>query len=684
MLFTDLISNNLLQARKFCYNVYMSRPQLVVSENSNLPILIIDREGSIGIGLYARLKDHLQIVLVGGREPQVSHNLVFLPLHQQIPTIPKDTYSHIFLIAQEEKDVMDLLPSCAEKAKNDNAKLIIGFVSDSVRHELIMHIFSSYEHVVVVLIKDIFGSPIESHMPNYIEKLFYQAKRKGAIQLSHMGLRKLYPIQYEDVIVELLKLAFGASQTRAFFYLFCKFPVTELGLAHALQKSDPLLKIDFTDGGKSGGEIVPEGGIFLLPETYPVLKKLYAAYTAYTVGKEKKEEVGSFPKQQEQEAARAEEKFLTIKQTENKLLYPILFCLIFLVIFASLPALSTTYLGFQAKQLLLQSKNSLEKGDTKNAKKSAVAAYTTLELTKKTASVLLWETNAIGLTQVASSVEDPLQTGTILATEMQRVANTIELTKNVIAGYTLHPAEDIHTVTSNMKHILFTAQNMMQDPAIPISLKQQLGKQLDATATFSNVIDGLPAFLSVDGKKTYAVLFQNNMELRPGGGFIGSYGLLTLDKGKIVDFTIHDVYDADGQLKGHIEPPFPIRRYLPSAHWYLRDSNFDVDFLKNASQVAFFLQLETNQPVDGVIGVDLSFVKALIAASGSVFVPSYKETVTADNFFLLTEDHAEKNFFPGSTQKKRFSGKSFRCITRESCNRKYQIRSALIEYCTCC
>jgi hypothetical protein len=37
-----------------------------------------------------------------------------------------------------------------------------------------------------------------------------------------------------------------------------------------------------------------------------------------------------------------------------------------------------------------------------------------------------------------------------------------------------------------------------------------------------------------------------------------------------------------------------------------------------------------------------------------VYVPDYQVTVTPDNFYLLTETNSEKNFFPGSTQKKDF------------------------------
>ncbi len=44
------------------------------------------------------------------------------------------------------------------------------------------------------------------------------------------------------------------------------------------------------------------------------------------------------------------------------------------------------------------------------------------------------------------------------------------------------------------------------------------------------IADRLPSILGKDGRKTYLVLFQNNMELRPTGGFIGSFGLFTFDR----------------------------------------------------------------------------------------------------------------------------------------------------------
>ncbi|HSW97730.1 MAG TPA: DUF4012 domain-containing protein [Candidatus Saccharimonadales bacterium] len=170
---------------------------------------------------------------------------------------------------------------------------------------------------------------------------------------------------------------------------------------------------------------------------------------------------------------------------------------------------------------------------------------------------------------------------------------------------------------------------------------------------FVPLVPMAPEMLGMKGQRTYLILFQNNMELRPGGGFIGSYGIVSFNKGQMSPLTIHNVYDADGLLHKHIEPYFIGRRYL-QVHLYMRDSNFDVDFVKSAQKVAFMLQQETGQKVDGVIAIDLSFVKSLIQVISPVYVWQYNDTVNAGNFFLLTETHADKHSFYGSTQKQDF------------------------------
>ena len=63
------------------------------------------------------------------------------------------------------------------------------------------------------------------------------------------------------------------------------------------------------------------------------------------------------------------------------------------------------------------------------------------------------------------------------------------------------------------------------------SLTDQLPKLRQKINQLRNVLPLIPAFIAQDSKKTYLVLFQNSTEIRPTGGFIGSYGLLTFEKG---------------------------------------------------------------------------------------------------------------------------------------------------------
>jgi hypothetical protein len=116
--------------------------------------------------------------------------------------------------------------------------------------------------------------------------------------------------------------------------------------------------------------------------------------------------------------------------------------------------------------------------------------------------------------------------------------------------------------------------------------------------------------------------------------------------------TLHDVYDADGQLKGHVEPPFALRRYLGAPHWYLRDSNYSIDFPKNAERAQFFLQKETGESVSGVVSVDATALEDLLAVTGPIRLPDYNQSLTAENAFSLLETKTQEKFFPGSSQKK--------------------------------
>lgn len=167
----------------------------------------------------------------------------------------------------------------------------------------------------------------------------------------------------------------------------------------------------------------------------------------------------------------------------------------------------------------------------------------------------------------------------------------------------------------------------------------------------ADIAGRLPSLLGIDTQKTYLVLLQNNMELRPTGGFIGSFALLNFSGGRLVDAPVYDVYSADGQLKGHVEPPEAIKKYLGEANWYLRDSNWDADFPTSAKRAEWFMDKTIEVPVDGVVAIDLEFVRQLIASQGGLDIADFDMKLTKDNFYEVIQNEVHKDFFPGSRKK---------------------------------
>lgn len=179
------------------------------------------------------------------------------------------------------------------------------------------------------------------------------------------------------------------------------------------------------------------------------------------------------------------------------------------------------------------------------------------------------------------------------------------------------------------------------------------------------VASRIDLLMGAKGPKKYLVVFQNNMELRPTGGFIGSFAVVSVDGGRVLDIDVQDVYSADGQLKGHVEPPAPIKDILGVASWYLRDSNWAPDFAETAQRIEWFLDKEIDQQVDGVVGVDLNLLKGFLDVVGEVDVIDYNQSVTSKNVYQVTQNEVESNFFPGSTKKAGFLTALSRALTFE-------------------
>ena len=213
-------------------------------------------------------------------------------------------------------------------------------------------------------------------------------------------------------------------------------------------------------------------------------------------------------------------------------------------------------------------------------------------------------------------------------------------------------AKELNSLTEDLAYI---------DQKIPdyipnrLKIKNDLSAVIELVQRTKKFSPFVEEILAKGTEKKYLLLFANNMEIRPGGGFIGSYGVLTLNDLTFEDLKIYDVYDADGQLIGHVEPPESVRKYLNQPHWFLRDSAYSGDFVENYNTAQFFLRKEVNlTDFNGGILLTTSSIQNILSAFGKFYLPDFKESITADNFYIIAQIHSEKNFFPGSTQKKSF------------------------------
>lgn len=598
------------------------------------PILIVDKLGILGEALATQVSQESLVIFVSGKALE-NENVIHIPYVKKIPTIPDNTYSHIFIIDEYGIISKEFISSFIKKAKHDNSVITLSININLITEEYIYNYISLYEKAKVVVTGDIFANNIIYDPKTYINEFISSIIKDNKIDIPGDGAIATNAVYLDDVVTAILQAGFIESEDNRVFFAYPIKKFSLMTLAHMFQKIDPFVKIDFVKNKKLKKEKIDLSlnGKYLLAEDYDLESKIKKLDLA-------KKDVEEVKREVEKNSSSSRFKISTI-------FTGILLTLIFFFILPLIVTFSFLGIGgFFAKDLI----SSIESQDLSRAKVSALSAHKFFNLAKSSSVLLQRQAEILGQEKSLSFLSDKINQGIEVSYTASSLLNSFQNLKNIISAKEGSEKEFMKAL-DDFKNALVVYQKEKKQGIIPKKIDDKLS---DLISFASSTIDVWPQVIGFNGEKTYLVLLQNNMELRPGGGFIGSFAILKLNNGKVKDFNILDVYDADGQLKGHVEPPFPIRRYLPSIHWYLRDSNFDVDFSKSAIASAVFLNTEMRQAVDGVIGVDLVFVKNLLSAIGPVKVIDYNETVTAENLFTVTNSYVEKDFFPGSTKKKDF------------------------------
>lgn len=172
-------------------------------------------------------------------------------------------------------------------------------------------------------------------------------------------------------------------------------------------------------------------------------------------------------------------------------------------------------------------------------------------------------------------------------------------------------------------------------------IKKQVGEQNE------DLLQLAPRLLGFTKPITYLMLFQNNTELRPSGGFIGSYAVIRLDKGNVniikVDGT--ENLDVDTPESWKVAPPEPIKKYLGLGQWYFRDANWSPDFSESAKKALELYKGEGGaeaENIEVVAAITPTVLEKILEKIGPVTVDD--EEFTAKNITEKLEYEVEYNY----------------------------------------
>jgi hypothetical protein len=154
-------------------------------------------------------------------------------------------------------------------------------------------------------------------------------------------------------------------------------------------------------------------------------------------------------------------------------------------------------------------------------------------------------------------------------------------------------------------------------------------------------------FTQKDGEiKTFMLLLQNNMELRPGGGFLGQYAIIKIKDGEVLSSYFEDANLLDQRIKAKVPTPYPFERMMQLKNWKFRDSNFSPDFPINVEKAKYFYRLsgKGSTAFDGVIAINAQVLNDILKLTGPITVPGYATEFNSDNAFLKLEEVVEKQY----------------------------------------
>jgi len=319
--------------------------------------------------------------------------------------------------------------------------------------------------------------------------------------------------------------------------------------------------------------------------------------------------------------------------------------------------------GFtQLQQATLDLLNS----DIKNAQKSIDGAIYNFEQAKDT-----MDNNYVWLQKITKII--PFASGQltsreniILAGQSLSKANKELLTivNNINSQEKNNLGQTINIISDNLKNANYYYADALEkivsvdESVLPLEyqsffkeFKVILASLVNDLQNIEQLSSSLKEIFGAEGYRRYLLAFQNPNELRPTGGFLGSYAVIDIKDGKIQNLEVPPAgsYDMRGYNTAFVEPPAPL--LLLNKRWEFQDSNWFPNFPDSAQKMMWFYQKSKEKTVDGVIAINSNVLEKLLTVFGPIKDEERDLTLSSEDALQQIRTNIEENKYKSRQQK---------------------------------
>ena len=144
----------------------------------------------------------------------------------------------------------------------------------------------------------------------------------------------------------------------------------------------------------------------------------------------------------------------------------------------------------------------------------------------------------------------------------------------------------------------------------------------------------------------FLVLSQNSAQLRPTGGFPGTYGLVEFGP---EGFDLTEFADVYTLPRDTLDLPIPDGGQVNNRHFFLRNANAWMDFPTSSAVMMQLWESMKEPEVDGIIAIDIPTIRDLLKVFGPISVPESDRPLTARNVleqlsYVVEIEHSGKGY----------------------------------------